>query len=198
MSVFRINSNRLLGLWPGLPTAWFRGSFSGLLIALGFAIVLEIAILATIVWPLWFRPATVAVVWFCVVLYWLIAALPSFAQRTLGNRDLGQASSQRLDLFRKAQAEYLTGNWSVAEQHLLVLLDADASDVEVQLMLATLYRRLGRWREAGRRLELATDTDTRKKWHWEISRERQCLREADLVDPISGTSLGAGNQADAA
>lgn len=202
VSFLGISTNRLAGLWPGLPAAWFRGSLTGLLIALGFALVLEIAVLSTAVWPLWLRPSTVAVVWFCVVLYWLIAALPSLLQGTLGNRDVLAGSQQRLDLFRKAQAEYLTGNWIEAERQLLSLLDADDSDAEVQLMLATLYRRLNRRHDAGRHLELAMEYDVRSKWNWEISQERRFLqnRRADSVDVkhVIGSSLGAGNQADAA
>ena len=85
---------------------------------------------------------------------------------------------------------------------LLGLLDADATDAEVQLMLATLYRRLNRRHDAGRHLGLAEEYDTREKWSWEISQERRFLQDlrTDSVDakPVVGTSLGAGNQADAA
>ena len=34
-------------LWPGMPWLWLRGSRAGLVLALAFAIVLDVAILTT-------------------------------------------------------------------------------------------------------------------------------------------------------
>ena len=176
--ILGIKSDRLIGLWPGLPAAWMRGRVCSLLIALGFAVVLEVALLTSVVWPLWLGRNTVAVVWFCVVVYWLIGALPFFVRGTLGSRDLNFGNRQRLDLFRQAQREYLRGDWFQAEQRLHGLLAADETDVVVQLMLASLYRRIDRPERAERHLDLVAQYDQPGKWQWEVSQQRRQLRNS--------------------
>jgi tetratricopeptide (TPR) repeat protein len=179
-----------------------RGKLGGLLIALGFAVVLEIALLTSVVWPLWFGPVASTVVWFSVVLYWLIGALPQFLRGTLGSQPFRTDGVQRLDLFRQAQAEYLRGNWFLAEQRLQDLLATDETDADVQLMLASLYRRLNRADEAERQLNLANDFDRTGKWRWEITRERRRIRDARPgpveAETTKETTNHAANQAGAA
>ncbi len=200
MSIFGVSADRLLGLWPGLSAAWFRGRFGGLLIALGFAVVLEIALLSTTVWPVWLGPIPVPVVWFCVVLYWLATVLPAFRSGTLGNRGVPLRGARRLDLLREAQTEYLTGNWLRTEERLLVLLDGDDSDVEVLLMLATLCRRLNRGEEARCHLELASSFDRTAKWRWEIDHERSRLerQQKRIGIDVDGRATARGTSAYAA
>ncbi len=171
----RISVNWLFNLWPGLPDAWMRGRIEGLLIALGFAIVLEAALITSFVWPLWFGPFTRTVVWFCVAMYWLVGTVPALVR---GTQNFGNTSG-RLGLFRQAQAEYLSGNWFGAERLLQQLLGTDETDADVRLMLATLYRRIRRWDAARRQLTLVTTYDQQGKWQLEVSRERILLgREA--------------------
>ena len=167
----RISAKWLWNLWPGLPDAWLRGRIEGLLIALGFALVLEIALLTSFVWPLWFGPFTRTVVWFCVAVYWLIGTVSAVIR---GAHNFGNASG-RLGLFRQAQAEYLNGNWFGAERLLQQLLGTDETDADVRLMLATLYRRIRRWDAARRQLSLVTTYDHEGKWRLEVSRERILL-----------------------
>lgn len=202
MSILGISADRLLRLWPGLPAAWLRGKLSGLLIALGFAIVLEVALLASVLWPLWLGSATNAVVWLVVVLYWLGGALPQLIGGTLGTREHLGEDIVGLDLFRKAQAEYLSGNWFQAEQRLQELLAADESDADVRLMLASLYRRLGRTVDAKKHLELVGEYDRTEKWHWEVSREYDRLHslrsQIPVVEAVNGAKRRAGNQTGAA
>jgi hypothetical protein len=42
---------RLLCLWPGLARLWLRGDLRGLLAAVGFAGLLNAALVATLIWP---------------------------------------------------------------------------------------------------------------------------------------------------
>ncbi len=167
----RISLNWLFSLWPGLPNAWLRGRIEGLLIAVGFAIVVETALITSFVWPLWFGPFTRTVVWFCVAVYWLVGTVPALVRR---KHSFGNVSG-RLGLFRQAQAEYLSGNWFAAERLLQQLLGTDETDADVRLMLATLYRRIRRWDAARRQLTLVTTYDRQGKWQLEVSRERILL-----------------------
>ena len=46
-----MESARYLTLvWPGLPWLWLRGSFAGLVLAIAFAVTVDVAILTTFIW----------------------------------------------------------------------------------------------------------------------------------------------------
>ncbi len=160
-------------LWPGLPAAWLGGRIGGLLVAVGFTLVLELALLTNFVWPLWFGTATRTVVWLCVALYWLVGTVPAWLRGATRFPD----EPSRLGLFRQAQVEYLSGNWFAAERLLKQLLGADATDADVRLMLATLYRRVRRWDAAQSELALVATYDQFGKWQLEVSRERILLQQ---------------------
>ena len=202
VSILGNRGNRLLQLWPGLPDAWLRGRLSGLLIALGFGIVLQAAVVASVLWPLWLGSVTNAVVWLVVVLYWLGGALPQLIGGTLSTDEYLAGDIEGLDLFRQAQAEYLSGNWFQAEQRLQELLAVDESDTDVRLMLATLYRRLGRLVDAEKQLGLVDEFDRAGKWHWEVAQELDRLgnrqTELDRVESTGVVTRHVGNQTGAA
>lgn len=61
-------------LWPGLPHLWNGGSWAGLTLAVGFAVLLNTLILAVFVWPQWLpeRPKllcglSVAAIWMAAI-----------------------------------------------------------------------------------------------------------------------------------
>ncbi len=37
--------------WPGLPGLWYRGYASSLLVAFGFSILLNLAVISSFIWP---------------------------------------------------------------------------------------------------------------------------------------------------
>jgi cytochrome c-type biogenesis protein CcmH/NrfG len=78
-------------------------------------------------------------------------------------------------LFIQAQAEYLKGHWFEAETLLGQLLENQDSDVDAQLMLATLYRRTGRIEDGRRKLQELERMDGANKWVLEMAREREML-----------------------
>src|SRR5262245_50023041 len=65
-----------LALWPVLARLWLRGEFVGLVTAVGFATVLNFALITTFVWPqlvsrglpAWAVPA---MAWIVVVWFWV-------------------------------------------------------------------------------------------------------------------------------
>jgi len=79
------------------------------------------------------------------------------------------------DLFKSAQAEYLKGNWFEAETLLGQLVEDQDSDVDAQLMLATLYRRTRRIEDGQRKLEELERMDGAEKWALEMAREREMM-----------------------
>jgi len=171
-------------LWPGFPHLWRRGSWAGLVVAVGFTALTNTLLLATFVFGEWMVGRTrwmVAGTWAVV---WLFAWWES---RDLRREDssagdesedaFGTAEPARHDapVFCEAQRRYLAGDWIATEQLLLKLLKQDARDVESRLMLATLWRHQGRDAEALRQLDRLERLEAAEKWKYEIEAQRKAI-----------------------
>jgi tetratricopeptide (TPR) repeat protein len=179
--------------WPGLPQLWLRGSWAGLVIAVGFTALVNLLILATCVFHEWIPleyqlggGAIVAASW--LVGWWqsrraesaqsmaiqLTAATSDDESDTVVSQPaVGQTIDRGEQLYRDAQQAYLRGDWVAAEQLLLKLLKLDDRDAEARLMLATLWRHQGRHREAVRQLDKLSRLEAADPWQYEIAVERQ-------------------------
>jgi tetratricopeptide (TPR) repeat protein len=179
--------------WPGLPQLWLRGSWAGLVIAVGFTALVNVLILATCVFHEWIPMeyqlgggAIVAASW---LMGWWQSRWAESAQSiptqlttetnenesaSAGNSPaVGQTIDRGEQLYRDAQQAYLRGDWVAAEQLLLKLLKLDDRDAEARLMLATLWRHQGRHREAVRQLDKLSRLEAADRWQNEIAVERQ-------------------------
>jgi hypothetical protein len=167
--------DRLSCFWPGLAQAWWRGSTTGLLAAMGFGWGLSILLLATFVWPNWFYPWLVTLCWFGMLVFWLVESCRNHWH--LGNlhADAGPVAGD--DRFVRAQREYLRGNWFEAESLLHAILTDTPRDAEAHLLLAGVLRHSRRWSAAFRRLEQLELLDTSARWTFEIRRERQLISQ---------------------
>jgi thioredoxin-like negative regulator of GroEL len=162
--------------WPGLPWLWLRGSRGGLVLALAFAVSLDVAVITTFVWPdLVELPITVAV-WTATAVVWLVStvsALAAFPPR------LATPAPAAVDpLFVKARDAYLARDFIVAETRLRELLELAPTDGEAQLLLATLLRRAGRLVEARDALEKLSASDAGIRWRAAIAAERTRIAAA--------------------
>ena len=162
-------------LWPGLTQLWFSGAWWGLAIGVGFAWLLNLAIMSTLVWTQWIDPWSRLGVWVLLLLVWTCSVTLSFRQ--LWAWDPQQTAKTAEHLFRTAQREYLTGNWIKAEQLLTQLLDTNTKDIDAHLMMASLLRHTGQLAEASDRLRRLETMDGAEKWESEIARERHLLDE---------------------
>ena len=182
-------------LWPGLPHLWVDGSWAGLVLAVGFAGLLNVAILGTFVWPE-LLPARFRLIGGGVLaLLWIAALWETRGElRRQGARRAadGQAPEDEADarrqeeidrLFVAAQTRYLAGDWAETEQLLLDTLRLDGDDVECQLLLATMWRHTGRPREARRRLRRLSRLDAAAPWQFEIDRELANTTETNNAEP---------------
>jgi hypothetical protein len=164
-----------LCLWPGLPHLWQRGAWLGLLVAIGFAVALNLLLLASFVWVELLSPGSLRLAWMGAAFVWIVSAGWS-AWFGVGATPRQVATSEAM--FREALSEYIQENWFEAERILGRLLERDARDVEARLLLATLLRHGKRYEEALEqlaRLELLCDA---QRWAREIALERQWLAEA--------------------
>jgi len=163
-------------LWPGLPWLWLRGSLTGLVVAVAFAVTLDVALITTCIWSgLVDLPFTIAI-WTAAAALWVLAtasALAAFPPPLQRGRD---ATGD--ELFLQARNAYLARDWLTAEQRLEAVLSRSPTDGEAQLLLATLLRRVGRPHESREALEKLSRSDAGLPWGVEIARERALLATA--------------------
>lgn len=170
--------------WPGLTQLWFSGTAWGLSVACSFAWLFSFAVVSTFVWTELIGPWMKVGVWLLLLVVWVMSLGLSFRQ--LRQSDPVKERAAADVAFRKAQHEYLTGNWVGAEQQLTQLIETDPQDIDAQLLLATLLRRTGHLTEAASQLRRLEATDGAEKWRSEIDRERKLLDE--LFHPQTSTN----------
>jgi hypothetical protein len=170
-------SSFTLALWPGLPQLW-RGDWSGLALAIGFAILLNSLLLCTLIWTELVGQRVQAGAWLVVGSAWLVSAIGS---GRAARRRLDENFSAEGDLFPAAVSEYLQGNWVPAERLLDTLVRKHPRDVDARLMLATLWRHTGRLDEARVTLDDLRRLEESQKWELEIRRESRLLDDARLM-----------------
>ena len=162
--------------WPGLPQLWRCGQWQGLAAAVGFGVLLNLLLMASFVWVELLSPPWLKAGWLLAGLVWFSAAGWSMWHGWgVAPRRVQSAEA----MFREALSEYLRGNWFEAEQILGRLLELRPRDVEGRLLLATLLRHNGRFKEALdqlARLELLSDA---RVWKQEIDVERRAIAVAD-------------------
>ena len=184
-------------LWPGLSHLWNRGSWAGLVLAVGFTILLNVLLVASLVWTEWMTARARLIGFGALSVIWFLAWLESradwrryVAELTAGRAaegPEGETPSERSDrLLGQAQQQYLAGDWVATEQLLRQLLKLEPDDVEARLMLATLWRHQGRDDEAARQLDRLERTEAAGPWCDEIAREKQQLG-------LKTTNAGTGN-----
>ena len=188
-----------LWLWPGLPQVWWRGSPWALGVAVGFAVLLNLVIVASFGWTEWIQPQARTAGWIVLAVMWVAGAVISWRrgdhraidhQQT--NRSLGdhEKTPDREDdeLFRQARDDYLRGNWYEAEEMLVRLLHRSPNDVDARLMLATLMRHTERYDDARGQLKQLQRLEAAGKWQLEIRREWEYLAREQQADDISSAS----------
>lgn len=178
----------LLYLWPGLVQLQRRGSWAGLAVALGMAMVLNLALLATFGWSELLAPALRSGLWIFVGALWLgMVALAAGWDAT----PLGAGKKRQDNLFLEARNYYLKGNWFEAERCLRAAVGRDERDLDCRLLLATLLRRTGRADEARRELDLLERLEGSARWQAEIAAERKLVAEAPAESQTSAEAVEA-------
>jgi len=178
-------------LWPGLPQLWADGAWSGLVLAVGSAVLLNLLLLSTFVWIELLGGKLLAFGWLVAGAVWAVSAgLACLSDKR--RRGQHQANSTE-HLFRHALGEYLRGNWYEVETLLGRLLRCEPRDVEARLMLATLFRHTRRLPQARQQLLRLERLEGCEKWSLEIGAELNLLTELETpseanekaIDPAS-------------
>jgi len=171
-------------LWPGLPWLWLRGSLTGLVLALAFAVVLDAAVVVTWIWNELVELPVAIGIWTAAAAIFVAStasAIQSFPPPLVLGRDAAADA-----MFVAARDAYLARDWTTAEAGLRTLLARFPTDGEAQLLLATLLRRVGRGAEARVALEQLSHADSGAAWRTAIARELDRLdADAHDADPDS-------------
>lgn len=187
------SSPYIICLWPGLPRLWLRGDWAALAIAVAFGAALNLVLVSSFVWPELLPPSFNLIGWFVLGTVWLASVCQAY--RALPHLREPPRVDDR-GLFIQAQAEYLKGHWFEAETLLRQLLRYCSRDVDVLLMLATLYRRTKRYDEATKQLDRLDRLDEARKWRSEIAQERETLKRLTAsTTSTENTGIGTGKDA---
>lgn len=174
---------KLLCGWPGLPALWYRGSTSSLLVAIGFSVLLNVALITSFIWPWSLGEVFPAIAWPLIVLIWTVSAVSAY--RRLPDVMSAPTSEKVADLrppdtlFIQAQSEYLKGHWEESASLLHRLILRTPRDMEARLLLATQSRHTRNFEEARSQLNELQKFDESIEWQFEIERERELL---DLIE----------------
>lgn len=167
-------SSQFVGLWPGLRSAWHEGKVQGLCVAVGFAWVVCLLLLATFVWPGWIARWLVVLSWGGLAFYWLCELVRS--QIRMAGYFAGEHDDD--EQFQTAQRAYLCGNWFEAEAELLDLIQRVPDDAPAILLLVGVLRHTHRYRPALRKLEQLELLDAASGWAFEIHQEKKWIEAA--------------------
>lgn len=173
-----------LCLWPGLPGLWQRGQTRGLVFALGFALLLNVTIWATVWRPIGATSGVLLVAWAGIAGCWVVSAWNSHRQWV---RQAALPKSPQLeDWFREAQQQTLKGHWIEAEARLLKILEVAPADVEARLLLANVYRRSNRREESREQLRELSLIPAAERWRRERELEARRLDASATSDAPGG------------
>ena len=173
-------------IWPGLPWAWLRGSWAGLILATAFAICLNLCIITAWIWTSFIDLEMSFGIWTVTAIIWIVStvsAVSSFPQPLVSYRD-----EVTDNLFIDARDAYLAGDWLKAETKIQTILTLSPTDGEAQLLFATLQRRVGRFKEAKKSLEKLARSDSGQPWQHAIQHElslinRDFHENSDEIEP---------------
>jgi hypothetical protein len=173
-----------------MPWLWLRGSVGGLVLALAFAVLLDMAIVTTWIWSELVDVRISIGIWTATITVWIVStasAASSFPAPI--PRDPDAATDT---LFVKARDAYLARDWLTAETRLRAVLALAPTDGEAQLLLATLLRRVGRTAEAKRALEQLSRSDSGAPWQTAIAREVVLLDQVGREEDADSDRVESG------
>jgi len=181
-------------LWPGLGQLWIRGDWSALVLAAVGAVLLNAALLGSLVWTELFTGDVLGGLWVAVGLTWVSGVVYSNFTPPRRAAEPEPTTPTADDRFPLAIQHYLKGNWFESERLLTAALRRNVRDLPSRLMLVTLLRRRGRLDEAEGQLDTLERFDGAEHWLPEINRERQLIIEAD--EALARAEAGGDDQQD--
>ncbi len=163
-------------IWPGLPQLWAYGSWAGLAVAIGMAVLLDLLLLVSFGWSELIGPGVRITLWGVWGVFWALGI--GWSVRFCSRRAAADSVEPSEDTFGEATDHYLKGDYYQAEHTLEGLLQRNERDLDARLLLATLMRHTGRLDEAEQQLDVLARFEGAGKWEQEIQQERKLLAAA--------------------
>ncbi len=155
--------------------------------ALAFSVLLNVLVLATLVWPAWLETRLKFACGATAFALWLAALWETRGElrRLAAEREAAENAAETEtipiplppndNLLGEAQTSYLRGDWLAAERRLREAIRRDRDDFEARFWLVSVLRNAGRCRQAERLLRRVERLDAAAAWRHEIADERQRL-----------------------
>ena len=163
-------------MYPGYSGMVRYGHRSFLMMALGFALLVDAFLIANFYWSALITPGQRNICLAALFGMWIVLTLvASFWRQYL---DSATQTEPHDETFRQTICHYLRGDWFAAEAQMLPYLKKYPKDVEMLLLQATMYRRMERYEEAMLVLKKLQLLQNSRYWHAEIETERSLLAAA--------------------
>jgi len=168
-------------MYPGYSGIVHYGHRAFLLIALGFALLVNAFLIVNFYWTALITTGQRNMFLAALFGAWVIlTAIAAFWQHRLNS----EAKVEPLDeTFRQTICHYLSGDWFAAEAQMLPHLKKYPKDVEMLLLQATMYRHTERYEEAMLVLDKLQLLQNSRNWYAEIETERALIADAMRSSP---------------
>ena len=163
-------------MYPGYSGIVQYGHRVFLLIALGFALLVDAFVIANFYWTALITTGQRN--FFLAILFgaWIfLTVLALFWQYRLNSEAKMEPHDET---FRQTMCHYLRGDWFAAEAQVLPHLKKYPKDIEMLLLQATMYRHTERYEEARLVLDKLQLLQNSRCWYAEIETERAMIADA--------------------
>jgi len=163
-------------MYPGYSGMVRYGHRSFLMMALGFALLVNAFLIANFYWSALITAGQRNICLVTLLGAWIALTLTaSFWKQYL---DSVGRTEQHDETFRQTMCHYLRGDWFAAEAQILPYLKKYPKDIEMLLLQATMYRRMERNEESLLVLNKLQLLQKSRCWHAEIDTERLLIAAA--------------------
>jgi len=163
-------------MYPGYAGMVRYGHRFFLAIALGFALLMDMFLIANYYWTELITKSQRNVFLVVLLAAWIVLMLvAAFWKHRL---DAAVKPEQADETLLQTIGHYLRGDWFAAESLMLSYLEKYPKDIEMLLLQATMYRRTERYEEALLVLNRLQLLESSRYWHVEIEAERKMMDES--------------------
>lgn len=174
----------LFSMWPGALGAWKHGDIRSVLIAISFGLLLSIGWTATTIWPLWLSPWRLGLLWSIAVIVAGLSVVHNAARGLLRAPTLRSGCPDAALV--EAQSLYLQASYFEAEQLIAPYCRPGGFDAEAAILMASIFRRTGRYSQALSILDELSLRDCGLLWVEEIEWEKKLSRQQKVRSQTEG------------
>jgi len=170
-------------MYPGYSGIVQYGHRFFLVMALGFAFLLDAFFIANFYWTALITGSQRNIL--LVVLFGAWVVLMLAAAYWKHRLDIAAKPEQHDETFRQTICHYLRGDWFATESQILPHLKRYPKDIEMLLLQATMYRHTKRYEESLLVLDKLQLLQNSRYWYAEIETERSLVTAAQNEDSTS-------------